>query len=76
MTAAKADAGFYKYPMMYRADAPPAMPPGADRYLPGNPQPYVKVMDGVWYWPGADSVKLPVDPAFDPRIEASKVIKW
>jgi hypothetical protein len=52
------------------------MPPGANRQLLGNAQPYVKVMDGVWYWPGADSIKLRIVPEFDPKIESSKVIKW
>src|SRR5262245_25113458 len=43
--------GFYKYPIIYRAEAPPAMPPGAAH------QPYVQITKGVWYWPGADSIK-------------------
>jgi hypothetical protein len=52
------------------------MPPGAASQLLSGPQPYVKVMDGVWYWPGANSIKLPVVPGFDPKIESSNVIKW
>src|SRR5262245_42460376 len=53
-------AGFYKYPIIYRAEAPPLMPPGA------ADQPYVQITKGVWYWPGADSIKIPLVRGFDP----------
>jgi hypothetical protein len=45
-------ATFYRYPMIYRAEAPPAMPPGTSH------QPYVQATQGVWYWPGADSIEI------------------
>ena len=67
-TTATADA-FYKYPMIYRAEAPPPMPPGKS-------QPYVQATPGVWYWPGADSIKIPVVAGFDPAIDASRVMQW
>jgi hypothetical protein len=65
-----APASFYRYPMIYRAEAPPPMPPGASR------QPYVQATLGVWYWPGADSIKIPLVPGFDPAIDPSKVMQW
>ena len=67
-TAARADA-FYRYPMIYRAEAPPPMPPGTS-------QPYVQATPGVWYWPGADSIKIPVVAGFDPAIDPSRVMQW
>jgi hypothetical protein len=67
-TTARADA-FYKYPMIYRAEAPPPMPPGTS-------QPYVQATPGVWYWPGADSIKIPVVAGFDPAIDPSRVMQW
>ena len=67
-TTARPDA-FYKYPMIYRAEAPPSMPPGTS-------QPYVQATPGVWYWPGADSIKIPVVAGFDPVIEPSRVVHW
>jgi hypothetical protein len=67
-TTARADA-FYKYPMIYRADVPPPMPPGTS-------QPYVQATPGVWYWPGADSIKIPVVSGFDPAIDPSRVMQW
>ena len=67
-TIASADA-FYKYPMIYRAEAPPPMPPGKS-------QPYVQATPGVWYWPGADSIKIPVVAGFDPAIDPSRVMQW
>jgi hypothetical protein len=67
-TSARADA-FYKYPMIYRAEAPPSMPPGTS-------QPYVQATPGVWYWPGADSIKIPVVAGFDPVIDPSRVVHW
>jgi hypothetical protein len=67
-TTAKTGA-FYKYPMIYRAEAPPPMPPGAS-------QPYVQATSGVWYWPGADSIKIPVVAGFDPAIDPSRVMQW
>jgi hypothetical protein len=60
---------FYKYPMIYRAEAPPPMPPGTS-------QPYVQATSGVWYWPGADSIKIPVVAGFDPAIDPSRVVQW
>jgi hypothetical protein len=74
--AQAAAAKFYRYPMMYRGEAPPRMPPGVEQHLAGNAQPYVQAGPGVWYWPGADSIKIPRVPGFDPQIEASKVIQW
>ena len=68
--ATPAAAPFYRYPMIYRAEAPPTMPPGATH------QPYVQATQGVWYWPGADSIKIPSVPGFDPAIEPSRVIQW
>jgi hypothetical protein len=73
---AEAAAKFYRYPMMYRGEAPPRMPPGVEQHLAGAAQPYVQAGPGVWYWPGADSIKIPRVPGFDPQIEASKVIQW
>ena len=67
-TTARAD-GFYKYPMIYRAEAPPPMPPGTS-------QPYVQATPGVWYWPGADSIKIPVVAGFNPAIDPSRVMQW
>jgi len=67
-TTARADA-FYRYPMIYRAEAPPSMPPGTS-------QPYVQATPGVWYWPGADSIKIPVVAGFDPAIDPSRVVHW
>ena len=67
-TTASADA-FYKYPMIYRGEAPPPMPPGTS-------QPYVQATPGVWYWPGADSIKIPVVAGFDPVIDPSRVVHW
>jgi hypothetical protein len=67
-TTARADA-FYKYPMIYRAEAPPPMPPGTS-------QPYVQATPGVWYWPGADSIKIPVVAGFDPAIDPNRVMQW
>jgi hypothetical protein len=64
-----AAAAFYKYPTIYRAEAPPPMPPGTS-------QPYVQATPGVWYWPGADSIKVPVVAGFDPAIDFSRVIQW
>ena len=66
---ATAAAAFYKYPMIYRAEAPPPMPPGTS-------QPYVQATLGVWYWPGADSIKIPVVAGFDPAIDPSRVMQW
>jgi Activator of Hsp90 ATPase homolog 1-like protein len=68
-STATAAAAFYKYPMIYRAKAPPPMPPGTS-------QPYVQATPGVWYWPGADSIKVPVVAGFDPAIDPSKVMQW
>ena len=68
--ATEARASFYRYPMIYRAEAPPPMPPGA------NNQPYVQATLGVWYWPGADSIKIPLVSGFDPAIDPSKVMQW
>jgi hypothetical protein len=68
-TAASGDA-FYRYPMIYRADAPPPMPPGASH------QPYTQATQGVWYWPGADSIKIPIVAGFDPAIDPSRVMQW
>jgi hypothetical protein len=67
---------FYKYPTIYRGETPPRMPPGAENHLSGNAQPYVQTTRGVWYWPGADSAKLPVVAGFDPQIVASSVMEW
>lgn len=67
-TTATADA-FYKYPMIYRGEAPPPMPPGTS-------QPYVQATPGVWYWPGADSIRIPVVAGFDPRIDPNRVMQW
>jgi hypothetical protein len=67
-TTARADS-FYKYPTIYRAEAPPSMPPGTS-------QPYVQATPGVWYWPGADSIKVPVVAGFDPAIDPSRVMQW
>ena len=67
-TTARADAS-YKYPTIYRAEAPPSMPPGTS-------QPYVQATPGVWYWPGADSIKIPVVVGFDPVIDPSRVVHW
>jgi len=67
-TTATADA-FYKYPMIYRAEAPPPMPPGTN-------QPYVQATPGVWYWPGADSIRIRVVAGFDPAIDPSRVMQW
>ena len=61
---------FYKYPMIYRAEAPPPMPPGTSQ------QPYVQATRGVWYWPGADSIKIPVVAGFDPAIDPTRVMQW
>jgi hypothetical protein len=61
---------FYRYPMIYRAEAPPPMPPGTSQ------QPYVQATQGVWYWPGADSIKIPVVAGFDPAIDPSRVMQW
>jgi hypothetical protein len=66
----------YHYPTMYRAEAPPLMPPGARRFPPGSEQPYVLVTQGVWYWPGANDFKMPQVPGFEPVIDASRVISW
>jgi hypothetical protein len=62
-------AAFYKYPTIYRAEAPPPMPPGTS-------QPYVQATPGVWYWPGADSIKIAVVAGFDPAIDPSRVMQW
>jgi hypothetical protein len=67
-TTVRADP-FYKYPMIYRAEAPPPMPPGTS-------QPYVQATPGVWYWPGADSIKIPVVAGFDPAIDPRRVMQW
>ena len=67
---------FYRYPAMYRGETPPRMPPGAENHLLGNPQPYVQASQGIWYWPGADSVKFPLVAGFDPQIVAANVIEW
>ena len=61
---------FYRYPMIYRAEAPPPMPPGTSQ------QPYVQATQGVWYWPGADSIKIPVVAGFDPAIDPTRVMQW
>ena len=60
---------FYRYPTIYRDEIPPTMPPGAS-------QPYVQSTQGVWYWPGADNIKIPLVPGFDPVIDPDKVILW
>jgi hypothetical protein len=60
---------FYRYPTIYGDEVPPAMPPGAS-------QPYVQSTQGVWYWPGADNIKIPLVPGFDPVIDPEKVILW
>jgi hypothetical protein len=55
--------------MIYRAEAPPPMPPGTN-------QPYVQATPGVWYWPGADSINIPVVAGFDPAIDPNRVMQW
>jgi hypothetical protein len=60
---------FYRYPMMYRGEAPPPMPPAVD-------QPYIQTSPGVWYWPAADDVRVPKVSGFEPRIEPAQVIQW
>jgi hypothetical protein len=54
-----ASPGFTRYPTMYRAEAPPLLPPGARRFPPYAQQPYVLVAQGIWYWPGATDFKIP-----------------
>jgi hypothetical protein len=60
---------FYRYPTIYGDEVPPTMPPGAS-------QPYVQSTQGVWYRPGADNIKIPLVPGFDPVIDPDKVILW
>ena len=75
--AARAElAAFYKYPSSYRGEAPPPMPPGAEKYPPGSQQPYLQVTQGVWYWPGASGFKMPKVADFDPGIDPARVIGW
>jgi hypothetical protein len=75
---------------MYRAEAPPLLPPGARRFPPYAEQPppyaqqpppyaqqpYVLVAQGIWYWPGATDVKMPQVPRFEPSIDPSRLISW
>jgi hypothetical protein len=74
--APAAAVAFYKYPSSYRGEAPPPMPPGAEKYPPGSQQPYLQVTQGVWYWPGASDFKMPKLPDFDPGIDPARVIGW
>jgi hypothetical protein len=66
----------YRYPTMYRAEAPPLLPPAARSYPPYAQQPYVLVSQGIWYWPGATDFKMPQVPGFEPLIDPSRVISW
>jgi hypothetical protein len=66
----------YRYPSMYRAEAPPLLPPGARTFPPYAQQPYVLVSQGIWYWPGANDFKMPQVPGFEPLIDPSRVISW
>lgn len=66
----------YRYPTMYRAEAPPLLPPGAQTFPPYAQQPYVLVSQGVWYWPGANDFKMPQVRGFEPLIDPSRVISW
>ena len=54
---ASSEPRFYRYPTMYRAEAPPLLPPGARGFAPFVQQPYVLVSGGIWYWPGATEFK-------------------
>jgi hypothetical protein len=67
---------FYRYPTMYRAEAPPLLPPGARAFAPFVQQPYVLVFGGIWYWPGAREFKMPQVTGFEPVIDPSRVISW
>jgi len=66
----------YRYPTMYRAEAPPLLPPGARSFPPYAQQPYALVSQGIWYWPGATDFKMPQVPGFEPLIDPSRVISW
>jgi hypothetical protein len=65
-----------RYPTMYRAEAPPLLPPRARSFPPYAQQPYVRVAQGSWYWPGATDFKMPQVPGFEPLIDPSRVISW
>ena len=67
---------FYRYPTLYRAEAPPLLPPGARGFAPFVQQPYVLVSGGIWYWPGATEFKMPQVTGFAPVIDPSRVISW
>lgn len=66
----------YRYPTLYRAEAPPLLPPGARSLPPYAQQPYVLVSPGIGYWPGATDLKMPQVPGFEPGIDPSRVISW
>ncbi len=67
---------FYRHPPMYRAEAPPLLPPGARGFAPFVQQPYVLFSGGIWYWPGAREFKMPQVTGFEPVIDPSRVISW
>jgi hypothetical protein len=75
-TVSPSEPRVYRYPTMYRAEAPPLLPPGARRFPPYAQQPYVLVAQGIWYWPGATDFKMPQVPGFEPLIDPSRVISW
>jgi hypothetical protein len=64
------------YPTLYRAEAPPLLPPGARGFAPFVQQPYVLVSGGIWHWPGATEFKVPQVTGFEPVIDPSRVISW
>jgi len=74
--ASPSEPRLYRYPTMYRAEAPPLLPPGARSFPPHAQQPYVLVSQGIWYWPGATDFKMPQVPGFEPLIDPSRVISW
>ena len=62
---------FYRYPTMYRAEAPPLLPPGARGFAPFVQRPHVLVSGGIWYWPGALEFRMPQVTGFEPVIDPS-----
>ena len=61
---------------MYRAEAPPLLPPGARGFAPFVQQRYVLFSGGIWSWPGAREFKMPQVTGFAPVIDPSRVISW
>lgn len=62
---------FYRYPTMYRVEAPPLLPPGARGFAPFVQRPHVLVSGGIWYWPGALEFRMPQVTGFEPVIDPS-----